>query len=135
MASEPKTPPDHGRILVMDDEAWIRKMVGALLQRLGHEVVLVVDGQGAIEAFQTAKNQGRPFDAILLDLTIRGGMGGAEAIQELRRIDPAVKAIVMSGYADDPAIVQPEQHGFKGVLSKPFNYASLRKALAHVMGM
>jgi PAS domain S-box-containing protein len=133
--SMPNILPHHRRILVMDDEEWIRKTVGALLQRAGHEVELAEDGKSAIEAYGRAKSLAHPFDAVLLDLTIRGGMGGQEAIRELLKIDPNVKAIVMSGYADDPAILEPENHGFKGVLAKPFDFPSLIKILARVMGM
>jgi DNA-binding NtrC family response regulator len=70
---------------------------------------------------------------VILDLTVRGGIGGQEAIQALLKIDPSVKAIVMSGYADDPALLEPDRHGFKGTLAKPFNSESLGKTLAKVM--
>ena len=120
-ASVPASLPRHGRILVMDDEEGVRKLVGRSLQRMGHEVELVEDGQRAVEVYGSAKGQGRPFDAVILDLTVRGGVGGQEAIQALLKIDPAVKAIVMSGYANDPVVLEPERHGFKGVLAKPFD--------------
>ena len=71
---------------------------------------------------------------VILDLTVRAGVGGQEAIQALLEIDPGVKAIVMSGYADDPVVLEPERHGFKGVLAKPFESARLREILARVLG-
>ena len=132
-ASVPENLPRHGRILVMDDEESVRKVVGALLKWAGYEVELVEDGQRTVEVYGSAKSQGRPFDAALLDLTVRGGMGGLEALQALFKIDPDVKAVVMSGYADNPAVLEPERHGFKGVLAKPFDIADLQKALAQAM--
>ena len=130
----PKILPRHGRILVMDDEDGVRKVLGASIERMGHEVELVEDGERAIEVYARAKAQGRPFDAVILDLTIRRGMGGHEAILALRRIDSAAKAIVMSGYADDPVLQEPERHGFKGVLAKPFDSDNLSNVLARVLG-
>jgi two-component system, cell cycle sensor histidine kinase and response regulator CckA len=121
------------KILVMDDEEIVRKLVRRLLQQMGHEVELVEDGQRAVGAYESAKGQGRPFDAVILDLTIRDGVGGLETIRELLKIDPAVKAIVMSGYSNDPAVLEPERHGFKGVLTKPFDRHSLRTVLTWVL--
>ena len=118
----------------MDDEEVVRKLVRRLLEQMGHEVELVEDGQGAVEAYESAKGQGRPFDAVMLDLTVRDGVGGKETVRELLKIDPAVKAIVMSGYANDPAVLEPERYGFKGVLAKPFDRDSLCKVLARVLG-
>jgi CheY-like chemotaxis protein len=130
----PKAPPRHGRILVMDDEESMRKAVGRLLELMGHTVDLVEDGQRAIELYQGAKNQGRPFDAVILDLTVRAGLGGQSALQALLKLDPTVKAIVMSGYADDPLVLHPESHGFKGALAKPFDRARLQDVLGRVLG-
>ena len=105
----------------MDDEEVVRKLARRLLEQMGHEVELVEDGQGAIVAYESAKGQGRPFDPVILDLTVRNGVGGKETIRELLKIDPAVKAIVISGYANDPVVLEPERYGFKGVLAKPFD--------------
>jgi PAS domain S-box-containing protein len=124
----------HERILVMDDEEVVRKLVRRLLQQMGYEVELVEDGQRAVGAYESAKGQGRPFDAVILDLTVRAGVGGKETIRELLKIDRAVKAIVMSGYANDPVVLEPERYGFKGVLTKPFDRQSLWKVLARVLG-
>jgi PAS domain S-box-containing protein len=133
-ASVPASLPRHARILVMDDNEVVRNLFKRLLQQMGHEVELVEHGQGAVEAYGSAKGQGRPFDVVILDLTVRAGVGGQEAIQALLKVDPAVKAIVMSGYANDPVILEPERYGFKGVLAKPFDRDSLRKVLARVLG-
>jgi two-component system, cell cycle sensor histidine kinase and response regulator CckA len=133
-APVPKVLPQPGRILVMDDEEGVRDVVATTLRRLGHEVELVADGQRAVELYESAKGQGRPFDAVLLDLTVRAGVGGQEALQALLQIDPAVKAIVMSGYTNDPAVLEPERCGFKGALVKPFSIGKLREMISRVMG-
>ena len=95
---------------------------------------MVEDGQRAVEAYYREKGLGGTFDVVILDLTIRGGMGGQETILALRRIDPAVKAIVTSGYANDPVILDQERHGFKGALVKPFDLGQLQEVLARVGG-
>jgi CheY-like chemotaxis protein len=91
----------EGRILVMDDEAMIRKLAGELLSYLGYEVDFALDGTEAIKRYKKAINSNKPFDAVILDLTVKGGMGGKEAIQELVKIDPNVVAIVSSGYCNE----------------------------------
>ncbi|MBN2505335.1 MAG: response regulator [Verrucomicrobia bacterium] len=138
LPGEEKTPapegcPRRGRILVMDDEEGVRDVVGTTLRRLGHHVELVADGLRAVEAYQSAKGQARPFDAVILDLTVRAGIGGQETIQALLKIDPAVKAIVMSGYANAPVVMEPERCGFKGALVKPFDIGKLRDMVSRVM--
>ena len=87
----------------------------------------------ALERWRAARDAGRPFDAAILDLTIRGGMGGVDTLQALREIDPSVKAVVTSGYSDDDAIANHEAHGFAAVLRKPFNLVDLRVALDTVL--
>jgi two-component system, cell cycle sensor histidine kinase and response regulator CckA len=126
--------PRHGRMLVMDDEEGVRKALGVTLKVMGHTVELAQDGQAAIEAYKKAKSLGRHFDAVILDLTVREGMGGQETVQELLKIDPDVKAIAMSGYVDNPVILEPERHGFKGAMSKPFDVEILQEILSRVVG-
>ena len=133
-ASAPASHPRRGRILVMDDEEVVRRLVKRLLEQEGHEVELVEDGQSAVLAYETAQGQGRPFDAVILDLTVRDGVGGQQTIRELLKIDPAVKAIVISGYATDPVVLEPERYGFKGVVAKPFDKLKLREMLSRVLG-
>jgi two-component system, cell cycle sensor histidine kinase and response regulator CckA len=133
-ASAPASHPRRGRILVMDDEEVVRRLVKRLLEQEGHEVELVADGQSAIGAYENAQGQGRPFDAVILDLTVRDGVGGQQTIRELLKIDPAVKAIVISGYATDPVVLEPERYGFKGVVAKPFDKLKLREMLSRVLG-
>jgi len=122
------------RILLMDDEEILLDAVGSMLRILGYEVDSARSGIDAIALFTEAKNNGAPYDLLILDLTIAGAMGGKQAIQELRQIDPDVKAIVSSGYSNDPVMENYEKYGFRGVLAKPFDMGSLRLALNSVLG-
>jgi two-component system cell cycle sensor histidine kinase/response regulator CckA len=133
-ASVPAGVPRHGRVLLMDDEEAVKKVIALTLWGMGHEVELAEDGQRAIEVYKKAKSLGRHFDAMILDLTVRGGMGGQETLQALLKLDPAVKAIAMSGYVNDPVILEPDRHGFKGTLAKPFDVGKLQEMLSRVMG-
>ena len=117
----------------MDDEEGVREVIGQTLEGMGHSSELALDGQEAIEIYKKAKSLSRPFDVVLLDLTIREGMGGQETIQALLKIDPDVKAIAMSGYIDSPVILEPERHGFKAALEKPFDAGKLQEILSRVM--
>lgn len=117
-----------GRLLVMDDEASIRALTQTLLGRLGYEVDSVEHGQAAVEAYRKASAAGRPYDGVILDLTVRGGMGGKEALLELRAIDPNARVVVASGYANDPIIADFATYGFNGRIVKPFRLEDLRRA-------
>jgi PAS domain S-box-containing protein len=137
-----KTPPEkrenkeikgRGKILVMDDEAPLRKMVGRMLEKLGYEPEFAKDGAEATGMYKAAKESEKPYDAVILDLTIPGGIGGKEAIQKLLEIDPEVKAIVASGYYDDPVLANFQEYGFKGMMTKPFESSSLSKVLNKVL--
>ena len=123
----------QGRILVMDDEASLRKMVGRMLKTLGYESEFAMDGAEAIRMVKEAQESEKPYDAVILDLTIPGGMGGKEAINKLLEIDPEVKAIVSSGYSDDPVLANFQEYGFKGMMPKPFESLSLGKVLHEVL--
>jgi len=118
-----------GRILVMDDEGIIREMLHKMLNLAGYEVELTKDGAEAIKRYAEAKGAKKPFDAVIMDLTIPGGMGGKEAIKELIKIDPNIKAIVSSGYATDPIMSDCKKYGFSAVVTKPYNVAQLEKTL------
>jgi DNA-binding NtrC family response regulator len=122
----------QGRILVMDDEASIREVLGQMLQKLGYEAVCVKDGGQALEAYQQAKKQG-PFDAVILDLTIPNGLGGKETLELLLQLDPQIRAIVSSGYGDDPTMANYENYGFKSVIAKPYKISELSLVLHNVM--
>lgn len=122
-----------GRILVMDDEPSIVDTVTRTLQSLGYTAESADDGQAAVDRYVAARTAGQPFDAVLLDLTVRGGMGGLEALRELRKHNPAVSAIVMSGYANATELRDFTRHGFKAALTKPFTLDELRTVLIRTL--
>jgi two-component system, cell cycle sensor histidine kinase and response regulator CckA len=122
-----------GRILVMDDEEMIRDLASAILTHLGYEAEFAENGEQAIAQYERAKATGRPFDAVLMDLTIRGGMGGQEAVAVLRSMDPKVKAIVSSGYSNDPVMAEYGDYGFVGVVAKPYRIEELSEVLQRVL--
>jgi PAS domain S-box-containing protein len=123
------SPQCRGRVLVMDDEHSIRRMVEDALTQFGYEVVGVPDGQTAIDVVSKAMTDGKKFEVAILDLTIPGAMGGVKAIQHLRILDPHIKAIVTSGYSDDPIMCNFQKHGFQGILVKPYKIFDLAKTL------
>jgi PAS domain S-box-containing protein len=138
-APESARPPEDAvpagcRILVMDDDDEVRKVLRQMLESLGMEVEEAPEGRGAIELYRTALRSGEAFDLLIMDLTVAGGMGGAEAMRELVRMDPEVTAVVSSGYSNAPVMARYEEHGFAGVLKKPFTLAELRKALVGTLG-
>jgi PAS domain S-box-containing protein len=123
----------NGRILLMDDDDSIRESVGELLRFLGYDVEIACDGSEAVELYRLAATGSKPFDAVIMDLTIPGGMGGKEAIGELIKIDPGVKAIVSSGYSNDPVMSEFKKHGFIGVVAKPYNIEDLSATLNRII--
>jgi two-component system, cell cycle sensor histidine kinase and response regulator CckA len=117
------------RILVMDDEPVIRELLARSLTQAGYLVEVASDGESAVSLLAAAQEKGERFSGALLDLTVKGGMGGREAVKHLHAIDPGLKAIVMSGYAFDNALSDYSRHGFCDALAKPFDLASLRQKL------
>ncbi len=117
---------DTRRVLVMDDEAPICELAAELLSREGFFVATAADGDAAIRAYIEAKDSGQPFDVVILDLTVRGGMGGRETVRRLLQVDPAARAIVSSGYSQDPMMSRYRDYGFCGVVSKPYSVSELR---------
>jgi PAS domain S-box-containing protein len=124
---------NSARILLMDDEASIRKMAEQILCALGYQSVSVRDGQEAVKAYQEALDKGQPFDLLITDLTVPGGMGGKDLIKELIKINPKVKSIVMSGYSNDPVMSAHREYGFMGVLEKPFKIKTLAQSIITVL--
>ncbi len=124
-----------GRILVMDDENAIRVIAGKILTRNGFSVATAVGGHETVELYKQAMAAGAPFDLVIMDLTIPGGIGGKEAIKRLMAIDPQVKAIVSSGYADDPVMANHAEYGFKGIVAKPYTQSELLEAVLKVVGL
>jgi len=123
----------EGKILVMDDEKMIRELAGEILWYLGYEIEFARDGDEAVALYERSLKSTKPFDAVILDLTVRGGMGGKEAIQKLIDIDPAVIGIVSSGYADDPGMTDFKKYGFSGVVAKPYTLEELGEKLSRVL--
>ncbi|WP_457571652.1 ATP-binding response regulator [Desulfovulcanus sp.] len=124
-----------GHILVMDDEEMLRDVMAELLELCGCTVDFAADGKEAIEKYVSAKKNGKPFDVVIMDLTIPGGMGGKEAVKELLAIDPKAKVIVSSGYSTGHVMVKYNEYGFKGRLFKPFQMDDLKTELSRVMKM
>lgn len=122
-----------GRILIMDDDAIVRDVAGEMLTALGYEVDIVEDGITAIERYKKAREANSPFDAVIMDLTIPGGMGGKEAINKLLAIDSAARVIVSSGYSRDPVMSDYKRYGFSGVVSKPYTLAELSRVVNDVI--
>jgi two-component system, cell cycle sensor histidine kinase and response regulator CckA len=121
------------RVLFMDDEEAIRRFAHNLLSRLGHDATTVSDGTEAVHAYAAAFEINKPYDVVVLDLTIAGGMGGREALEHLQNIDPNVRAIVSSGYSGDQILSDYRRYGFSGIVSKPYKIADLAQALQDVM--
>ena len=126
--------PRHGRILVMDDEPMVCQVAGALITMLGYQVDFAVNGEEAVTKYRTAMQSGNPFNAVILDLTVRGGTGGEEAVRQLAAIDPEVKAVVSSGYADNAIVANYRDYGFTAFLNKPYTVDELENVLKTVLG-
>lgn len=123
----------EGSILLMDDEKVLRDLAVDLLSKVGYEVVTCKDGAEAIEKYQHAMASGKPFNAVILDLTIPGGMGGSETIKKLNRLDPDVVAIVASGYSNNSVIDDFRDYGFRGVITKPYQLTELSEVMHRVL--
>jgi len=123
-----------GRILVMDDESAVLEVACQMLAHLGCETEGASSGEEALEKYRTAKESGKRFDAVILDLTVPGGMGGAEAVRKLLEIDPEAVAIASSGYSSDPVLARHSAFGFRGALAKPYNMSELGEVLCRVAG-
>ncbi|MCG2722662.1 MAG: PAS domain S-box protein, partial [Thermodesulfovibrionales bacterium] len=122
-----------GRILIMDDDEAVRKSTGLMLERIGYEVSYAIDGTEALDLYKESIVRGNPFHIVIMDLTIPGGMGGKETVKKLLAINPQVKAIVSSGYSDDPVMADYQAYGFKGVIIKPYSIEELSALVAKLM--
>lgn len=133
-------PPRHsapcrskGRVLVMDDEEMIRELATGMLEALGYTALACPDGAAAIGAYRQAREAGTPFDAVLLDLTVPGGMGGKETAAELLAIDPQAVLLVSSGYSNDPVVADCATSGFSGAVVKPYTLERLARELRRLL--
>ncbi len=122
----------EGKVLVMDDEDSVRLLLEEMLGHLGYEVESVPDGDLAITRYKQAQANREGYSAVILDLTIPGGLGGKDTLQQLRLIDPDVRAIVASGYSNDPLLSQYSSFGFLGMVAKPFQLGELSEVLHRV---
>ncbi|MDI6790092.1 MAG: PAS domain S-box protein [Thermodesulfobacteriota bacterium] len=129
-----KTSKRTGRILVMDDDDSVRSVAGWMLKTLGHDVEFARDGAEAIELYKAAGETCAPFTAVIMDLTVPGGMGGKETVKKLQEIDPNIKVIVSSGYSDDPVMANFTEYGFCSAIAKPYNLAELSRTLREAIG-
>ncbi len=124
----------RGRILVVDDEELVRSIVAAMLEELGHEVLLAEEGRQAIALYRQNLEQNTAIDLMIMDLTIPGGMGGQEALQQILAIDPQAKAIVSSGYSTDPVMANFADYGFVAAINKPYQLGDMEKVINQLVG-
>ncbi len=124
-----------GRIMVMDDDGSIRKVVKHMLTKLGYDVIAVKSGEEAIGKYRESLINKETIDIVILDLTVPGGMGGLDTIVELKKLNPHVKAIVSSGYSNDPVMSEYGKYGFCGVAPKPYRFEELSIILRKLLDM
>jgi PAS domain S-box-containing protein len=131
---EPRWVSGVGRILLMDDEEIIHRTIGRALKKLGYDVESAYDGNEALQAYNASLDEGQPYDVVIMDLTIPGGMGGEEAIVRFRQMDPQVRAIVSSGYSNDPVMAQYADYGFCGAIVKPIDLREMMDVVQQIIG-
>ncbi|MBD3321425.1 MAG: PAS domain S-box protein, partial [Chitinivibrionales bacterium] len=122
-----------GRILLMDDETAIKEMALEMLERLGYTVTVCSDGEEALRLYSGAFELGEPYDCVILDLTVPGGLGGRETVTRLIQMDPSVKTIASSGYSEDPVMAEPHKYGFKGIIAKPYLLKKMSAVIRDVL--
>jgi CheY-like chemotaxis protein len=122
-----------GKVLLMDDEQIILDVTHEVLKFLGYDVMFAREGGAAIDLYKTAKSNGSPFDVVILDLSVPEGMGGKDAIALLKAFDPGVKAVVSSGYSNDPVVMEYEKYGFSGKLTKPYKITDMKEILERLV--
>jgi two-component system, cell cycle sensor histidine kinase and response regulator CckA len=133
VAEKPKT--GQGKILVMDDDEVVRLVAVQMLETLGFTSVTANDGNEAIKYYMAAYESGDPFDGVIIDLTIRGGMCGEETINKLLELDPEIKAIVSSGYSNSPVMANYREYGFSGIIKKPYNLCEISECLSSLIDL
>ncbi len=129
----PQTGPlGTGRVLLMDDEELILHATGEMIELMGFQVDTAENGEEAVQLYEQAMKTGNKYDLTILDLTVKGGMGGDKAMEKIRELDPEVKAIVSSGYTDSPLLANPKEYGFSGIISKPYRQQKLGEVIRRV---
>ena len=132
-AQRQEAPPGKGLVLLMDDDEMVRDLGRSILEHLGYEGFVAQDGSEALDLYRAAYASGRPFDLVILDLTVPGGMGGKEAVGKLLEMDPGARVVVSSGYSNDPIMAEHEHHGFIGVIPKPYTIKSMAHLLRNLL--
>jgi two-component system cell cycle sensor histidine kinase/response regulator CckA len=125
--------PGKGKVLLMDDDEMILDVIGLMLEKIGYQVGLAKTGAEAVELFQQAVMTGKPFDAVILDSSIPGSMGGKETLAQLREVQPQVQAIISSGYTNDPVMSDYKKYGFSAALPKPYKIIKLSETLSSIL--
>ena len=123
------------KILLMDDEEIVRNVAKAMLVKLGHDVVLATKGEETVELYKNSLTSDDQFDLVIMDLTIKGGMGGKEAVQELLKLDPKARVLVSSGYSTDPIMANYKDYGFCSAIVKPFQLKELSMIISQAMDL
>jgi PAS domain S-box-containing protein len=131
--AELETGTGGGKVLLMDDEDAIREMAAAALSMFGYQSEVACDGEEMLQIYRQAQESGAPFDAVIMDLTVPGGMGGKEAVRKLLEMDPRALAIASSGYSEDPVMANYQEYGFAGIVSKPYSLQELDDTLKEIL--
>ncbi len=121
----------NGKVLLMDDEPAILDTTGEMLSLIGFDVDTALNGEDAVELYKAALNIGKPYNLVILDLTIPGNMGGEEAVGEILKLDSRANVIVSSGYSNNPVMSNFSKYGFNGVIAKPFTMEELREVISN----
>lgn len=117
------------KVLLMDDEKGIRDVAGQILEHLGCEVAIAANGEEAVELFREAKKSESPFDLLIIDMSIPGGMSGIETMRIIQGIDPDARAVLSTGYTDTDIVDDYHQLGFSGIMPKPYRIGDIRNLL------
>ncbi len=118
-----------GAVLVMDDQEMLREIAVAMLEELGYDVITAEDGEQAVDKYRQSLKQGAPIDLVIMDLTVPGGMGGADSAKNILKLDGNAKIMVCSGHAADEVVTHYQDYGFCGVIGKPYNFDELARAI------
>ena len=114
---------------MLDDEKIVTEIISKIVSRLGYSAVCVHDGDSAVNTFINEKNCGKPFKALIFDLTVPGTMNGKDALQKIREIDRTIPAFLSTGYSEDPIVADPQAYGFTDSIGKPFDINELSEKL------